>query len=241
MYFDGFVVQDPNDDKDGINDDHLEDTRIFEPQEEPGSLAFHTNDRFFASTASPLSEGLCGAPALDADGELCGVVEGIVPVDHENPKIAGTAAFLPSFVLASFVDYTERVMLEQIMPEDMFQNVVQAKLTNTLGGGSFNLVKDGKPQEEGIFKQAYERQVEMLKKKYSKEEVDAMLWNVKVSSNWYVEQALTSFLTMTSVETLKALVMPTNIYSTFLKPIAPILVVFFFVLQYCCSEKETKC
>lgn len=198
IHFDGFVVQDPNDDNDSSNDNNLEDTRIFETHEELGSLAFHTNDRFFASTANPLPEGLCGAPALDADGELCGVVEGIVPVDHENPKIAGSAAFLPSFVLASFVDYTERVMLEQMMPKDIFQNVVQAKLTNTLGGGSFNLGKDGKPQGEGSFKQAYERQVEMLKKKYSKEEVDAILWNLKVSHK-YVQHALTSFSTMSSL------------------------------------------
>ena len=178
IHFDGFVVHDPNPEP---AEDSLaqEDTRVFESYKEIGILSFHTNDRFFAETTTPLPEGLCGAPALDADGELCGVVEGIVPVDHENRKIAGNAAFLPSFVLQSFVDYAERLMLEQMMPKDVFQNVVQAKATNTLGGGTFNVSKDGDP--EGSWEEAYNRQVEMLKKKYSKEEVDAILWNVKVS------------------------------------------------------------
>jgi len=195
IIFDGFVVQDPNqqqhqqstttttpaitpEEKEEV-DLSKEDTRTFEPYKEVGTLAFHTNDRFFATTSVPLPEGLCGAPALDADNELCGVVEGIVPVDHENRSIAGSAAFLPSFVLASFVDYAERFMLDQIMPKEVFQQVVKAKATNTLGGGTMNL--EGSPDGQGGgWEEAYERQVEDLKKKYSKEEVDAILWNVKV-------------------------------------------------------------
>lgn len=180
LFFDGFVVHDPNRPDAASEDLKEEDTRVFEPYEEVGTLSFHTNDRFFASTSKPLPEGLCGAPALDADGELCGVVEGIVPVDHENQNIAGSAAFLPSFVLASFIDYAERYMLEQMMPKDVFQDVVKAKATNTLGGGSVNV--EGSPEGggEGGWEEAYERQIELMKKQYSKEEVDAILWNVKV-------------------------------------------------------------
>ena len=121
---------------------------------------------------------MCGAPAIDKDGALCGVVEGIVPVDSENKNLAGTAAFLPSFVLASFIDYAERSMLEQAMPKDIFADVIKAKETNTLGGGSTRISKDD--GEEGTWEETYEHQVEMLKKKYSKEEVDAILWNIKV-------------------------------------------------------------
>ena len=178
IFFDGFVVHDPSRPDAAAEDLAEEDTRVTEPYEEVGTLSFHTNDRFFATTSKPLPEGLCGAPALDTDGELCGVVEGIVPVDHENQNIAGSAAFLPSFVLASFIDYAERYMLEQMMPKDVFQSVVKAKETNSLGGGSFNL--KGSPEGEGGWEEAYERQVEKMKKQYSKEEVDAILWNVKV-------------------------------------------------------------
>ena len=109
---------------------------------------------------------------------MVGIVEGIVPVDHANQSIAGSAAFLPSFVLAAFVEYVERYMLEQLLPKDMFQTVVRAKETNTIGGGSFNVGKDGMP--ESSWEEAFEKQVEALKKKYSKEEMDAILWNVKV-------------------------------------------------------------
>jgi hypothetical protein len=184
MHFEGFLVHDPQTDEasdDKSNSPVEEDTRIFEPYQETGTLSFHTNDRFFASTPVPLPEGLCGAPALDADGELCGIVEGIVPKDHQDQKIAGSAAFMPSFVMATFVDYVERFMVEQMMPKDIFQSVVRAKATNNLGGGVFKLGNDGTPDGDGSWEEAYERQVEQLKKKYSKEEVDAILWNVKVS------------------------------------------------------------
>ena len=179
MFFDGFIVHDPNKPDASSEDLAKEDTRCFEPYEEVGTLSFHNNDRFFASTSKPLPEGLCGAPSLDKDGELCGVVEGIVPVDHENKNIAGSAAFLPSFVLASFIDYAERFMLEQMMPKDIFQSVVKAKATNTIGGGSMN-IPGGPPSEEAGWEEAYGRQVEAMKKQYSKEEMDAILWNVKV-------------------------------------------------------------
>ncbi|CAB9520864.1 expressed unknown protein [Seminavis robusta] len=183
IYFDGYVVHDPQNaattNDNTPNDLTVEDTRVFEPYQETGTLAFHTNDRFFATTPHPLPEGLCGAPAIDADGELCGIVEGIVPVDHENTTIAGSAAFLPSFVLAAFVEYVERYMLEQMMPKDMFQNVVRAKETNAVGGGSFSVGKDGMPASEQSWEEAFEKQVASMKKKYSKEEMDAILWNVK--------------------------------------------------------------
>ena len=174
IYFDGFLVHDPTEGEDDLS---VEDSRIFEPYEEIGTLAFHTNDRFFAETTTPLPEGFCGAPAIDKDGELCGVVEGIVPVDHENQNIAGNAAFMPSFLVAAFVDYVERYMLEQMMPKDIFQSVVRSKETNTLGGGSAKV--EGTLDDDGDWEQLYDKQVEELRKKYSKEEVDAILWNNK--------------------------------------------------------------
>lgn len=178
LIFDGFVVdepdlvngQQPNKAKEPVD----EDTRIFCPHVEPGKLTFHTEDRFFASTPKPLQEGLCGAPVLDTDGDLCGTVEGIVPVDHKNKNLAGSAAFIPSFVMAAFIDYVERGLLEHIMPKDLFQMVVMAKKTNSIGGGVFRPGADGS-MEETDWEQAYDMAIANLKKRYSTEEVDAIM------------------------------------------------------------------
>lgn len=71
--------------------------------------------RFIAATSSqndtdesdnkPLPQGLCGGPVINADGKVCGVVEGIVPMNHPDPTLAGAAAFIPVHVLKTFVDF----------------------------------------------------------------------------------------------------------------------------------------
>lgn len=164
-----------------------EDSRMFLPFVENGELAYHTNDRFFALTSRPLPEGLCGAPVLDTDDECCGVVEGIVPLDHENKTIAGSAAFLPSFVLKFFIDYAERIMIKEMMPQDLYQDIVKAKQTNSIGGGSTK-VKDEDvdsnstttPEENySNFDELLDAKKKELKQKYSKEEYDAIVWNME--------------------------------------------------------------
>lgn len=171
MLFDGYVVseENPADAKDYEQaNDKNEDTRVFAPYKENGVLSFHTEDRFFCTTPKPLPEGLCGAPALDTDGDLCGVVEGIVPTDHKNEKLAGAAAFLPSYELEAFVDLVERGLVQKIMPSDLYQMVVESKKTNTISGG----------QSED-WEATYDETIEELKKRYSKEELDQILASVE--------------------------------------------------------------
>jgi hypothetical protein len=197
MYFDGYVVSEPNtaDDQQygskpvnhGNTNDKIEDLRVFYPHKEIGKLSFHTNDRFFATTPEPLPEGLCGAPVLDSDGELCGTVEGIVPVDHKDERLAGSAAFIPSYVLASFVDYVERGLLQLIMPEDLFQMAVTAKKTNSIGGGLFKADKDGNYTKETNWEEAHDRALKALKKRYTQKEVDAILDTVAEESKEVLE------------------------------------------------------
>ena len=193
MYFEGYAVEEPNkqqepavtpaeadedwdsDFSDDEDEQENEDLRIFQPFREEGQLSFHTNDRFFASTPKPLPEGLCGAPVLDTDGDLCGVVEGIVPVNHANKNLAGSAAFIPSFQLAAFVEYCERQMLQQIMPADLFQMVVTAKKTNSItGDGPFRLDDQGNKQQAN-WDEAHSALIENLKQKYSPQEVESFL------------------------------------------------------------------
>lgn len=188
MLFDGFVVSEQNaadnmehyserkkpseERKDSGND---EDVRIFYPYKEKGALAFHTNDRFFATTPVPLPEGLCGAPALDIEGNACGMVEGIVPENHKDKRLAGAAAFMPSYVVKEFIDYVERGLVETMMPKDLFQMVVTAKKTNAIGGGVFEADGKGTFSKESNWEEAANKALGILKKRYSAEEYDAIV------------------------------------------------------------------
>mmetsp|Transcript_21917 Transcript_21917/g.45257 ORF Transcript_21917/g.45257 Transcript_21917/m.45257 type:complete len:613 (-) Transcript_21917:1452-3290(-) len=104
-----------------------EDTRVFLPFTETGTLIYASPQRFLAKTDRPLPEGLCGGPTLDSDGYVAGIVEGIVPLDHEDDRLAGAAAFLPSPLLREFVDWSERIMLEKIVPRKLFDKIVALK------------------------------------------------------------------------------------------------------------------
>jgi hypothetical protein len=189
--FDGYVVAERNkadkqsfeqNDKDVISGNNIEDTRVFFPYQENGQLAFHTRDRFYATTSSPLPEGLCGGPVLDKDGMVCGIVEGIVPKDHSNKDIAGIAAFMPNYAMTPFIDFAERFILQKIFPKSLFQKAVTAKTTGHLGGGIFQKDAQGRYQPAGAsisYEEAFDRAVDQLKRNHSEEEVEAILNTVQ--------------------------------------------------------------
>lgn len=83
---------------------------------------------------------MCGGPAIQIPDETAtgaddaediltirGVVEGIVPANHEDQALAGAASLLPSYRIREFVDFAERAMLEQIVDKDLFDRVVELK------------------------------------------------------------------------------------------------------------------
>ena len=187
--FDGYAVTEANlADRESFSDkaeknesSAVEDTRIFFPYRETGSLSFHTRDRFFATTTEPLPEGLCGGPVLDKNGDVCGIVEGIVPKSHSNKDLAGSAAFMPNFVMAPFLDFAERFILQRILPKGLFQRAVSAKTTNNLGGGIFEKDKQGRyqPGNHAAWEEAFDRAVDQLKENLSPEEVEAILNTVQ--------------------------------------------------------------
>jgi hypothetical protein len=137
VYFHGFEVYESNkvdDDTLSSNDSKSqEDDRIFHPYFASGTQSFGSPDRFLAKTPSPLPEGLCGGPVLTTQHDnnqplfIRGVVEGIVPPNHENTELAGAASYLPAYRVREFVDFAERIMLEQIVDADVFQRVVDIK------------------------------------------------------------------------------------------------------------------
>jgi len=164
------------------NSNEEEDDRAFYPYNESGKLTFHTRDRFFATTPEPLPEGLCGGPVLDSNNMVCGIVEGIVSKDHKNKDIAGSAALMPNYVMAPFIDYAERFMLQKILPKNLFQKAVTAKTTGQLGGGIFQKDEQGNMQPSGnslSYEEAFDRAVDQLKENHTTDEVNAILNTVQ--------------------------------------------------------------
>ena len=196
LQFEGYVVTEPDtankertteekedegsDNKEAKSENN-EDNRVFLPYRETGKLAFHTNDRFFATTPEPLPEGMCGGPVLDKNGMVCGIVEGIVDKSHPNKNIAGTAAFMSNYAMTPFIEFAERFMLQKVLPKNLFQQAVTAKTTNQFGGGILQTQEDGRysPGTTVSVEEAFDRAVEQLQKNHTKEEVDAILGTIR--------------------------------------------------------------
>ena len=158
VYEDNKIDQEILDSSSSSNDDGSksqdkdDDERVFHPYSSMGTLSMASPDRFLAKTdAGPLPEGLCGGPAIQLPSNnnntttmtspsltIRGVVEGIVPINHENKELAGMASFLPSYRIREFVDYAERIMLEQIIDEDLFQKVVELKEKKDVRGTTYS-------------------------------------------------------------------------------------------------------
>lgn len=170
------------------NDD---DTRIFLPYSTTGKLLYGNADRFLASTPTPLPEGLCGGPAMDQDGMVCGVVEGVVPEHFDDKNMAGAASFLPSVRLGEFVDYAEELMLKEIFPEKMFEMVVDYKRGlgqddveyNMDGSGGSGVPEESEQKETQAMQSklgsAFEERIESLKNHHTMEEVNAILTTIR--------------------------------------------------------------
>jgi hypothetical protein len=164
-----------------------DDTRIFLPYTETGKLIFGNADRFLATTPNPLPEGLCGGPAIDADGNVCGVVEGVMPGSYPDKNIAGAASFIPSLQLAHFIEFAEEIMLKEIFDEKMFSMVVDYK--KGLGEDVVEYKLDGPPDDDSDKKEekaiqtqlrsAFDERIEGLKQHHSMEEVNAILTTIR--------------------------------------------------------------
>lgn len=180
VYFEGFEVTeeatknllDANGAEDMRETHSEDDTRVFVPHDDSGTLLAATTERFLAKTAiKPLPEGVCGGPTIDEDGRVCGIVEGIVPTSHENERLAGAASFVPSFRIHHFLEqYAERLMVQSIVPSEIFEKIVELKETGELGGGQFNPDK---------MNDDYEKVMAKLKNQYTPSEMQELQKTVK--------------------------------------------------------------
>uniref|UniRef100_A0A7S4I5P7 Uncharacterized protein n=1 Tax=Odontella aurita TaxID=265563 RepID=A0A7S4I5P7_9STRA len=139
ILFEGFEVADDNavdgsdaPKKKGKGGGGEDDERTFFPFSEPGHLIFASPERLLAETDRPLPEGLCGGPTIDGDGRVAGIVEGIVPLDHDDERLRGAAAFLPSPLVRDFIQWAEKEMLERIVPKKVFDKVCEIKAGKAL-------------------------------------------------------------------------------------------------------------
>ena len=142
---------------------------MFIPYSTTGELLFGSADRFIASTPKPLPQGLCGGPVFDSDDTVVGLVEGIVPLDHSDIRISGKAVFIPSIMLRDFLDnYAERLMLEEILPKDLFEKVVRLKSGKPLIGDNEKVDLDEleSSEEEASIDKAYDEVVQGIRKIY---------------------------------------------------------------------------
>jgi len=192
VFFEGFEIAEEHADalsggaggdgkKGGAPDD---DIRVFLPYTNTGNLTFASQTRYLASTETPLPEGLCGGPVIDTDGNVCGIVEGIVPKDHEDEKMAGSASFIPNVRLREFTDFAERNILERILPKALFKKVVHIKEGNALNDGEssidFSQAESEEDRAEGVQMDAvYDDMVRDMKKANTPEQIDAILNTVE--------------------------------------------------------------
>lgn len=162
-----------------------DDTRVFMPYHMKGNLIFASQDRFLAATDTPLPEGVCGGPVLDTDGNVCGVVEGVVPADHEEKAMAGAASFIPYFRINEFIEYAEKIMLEQIVPRSLFEKVCELKQGKALNETTApsNLQGDQtlmSSKEDGVtLEKAYGEMIENIRYTHSPQQVEAIMGTVE--------------------------------------------------------------
>lgn len=160
-----------------------DDNRVFVPFHTSGNLIFASQDRFLAKTDEPLPEGVCGGPVIDDDGRVCGVVEGIVPADHEEEGMAGAASFIPYFRIKEFIQYAEKLMLEKIVPKTLFDKVDDLKQGKALNekSATTNLHGDQnlKKEDGANLDKAYGEMMENIRHTHSPEQVEAIIGTVE--------------------------------------------------------------
>lgn len=171
---DGGFTWDGDDDDDDNQSSPQEqqqyDTRVFFPLSVTGNLIYASPERILATTPSPLPEGLCGGPVINENnGKVTGVVEGIVPKDHSDERVAGAAAFLPAARLKEFIESAELYILQELAPKELFNKAMQIKL------GLKNETSDIDISNADAISAQTQSMIQDLLKNHSPDEVDKLM------------------------------------------------------------------
>ena len=89
------------------------------PQKVGGEIIHRTKEQIFSQTESVLTDGMCGGPVLmtsedEKVSRICGMVEGIVPVDHPTEPLRGLAVFIESDDIWNFAKDVEQGKIEPL-------------------------------------------------------------------------------------------------------------------------------
>lgn len=134
VYFEGFEIK--NLEKSVSPEESESDTRVHVPFITDGSVISPATDRDLIETSHVLTDGLCGAPVMDEHGFVAGIVEGIVPTDHDNPFLAGAGATVTSSAIHNFLDQSEELMMKKILPESLINKLYHARKAIQKRGGT---------------------------------------------------------------------------------------------------------
>jgi hypothetical protein len=147
------------------------DNRYFVRVSEPGVVTYFDKYRFFLKTDRELPEGSCGGPALDADGRVAGVVEAVVSpkqTHEEMNMLVGQGALIPSYLVAHFLEWAEKEMLQQIVPKNLYEMVIRIK-----EGQELSVEEAAQPNADPDSN--FHQLIEALKKRLPPEKMDALM------------------------------------------------------------------
>ena len=98
------------------------DDRLPVPLRVDGEIVHRTSEQIFCKTSSVLTDGMCGGPVvMTSEGEdqkasrICGMVEGIVPVDHPVEALQGLAVFIESDDIRDFLKDIEEDKVDPLL------------------------------------------------------------------------------------------------------------------------------
>lgn len=109
-------------DESSANADTIEgkDNRLSVPKVYAGEIHGRSAHQTFCSSfGTPLSQGMCGGPVIGSRGSICGMVEGIVPVDHSDESLQGKAVIIESSDILKFVSDVEESILTNDSSSDL--------------------------------------------------------------------------------------------------------------------------
>ena len=86
---------------------HQDESKLY-PATVRGASLGGDNPRFVAATEAQLEMGMCGGPVLNSEGEVLGMVEGIVPESHS--QLSGCAVCIDGAAVRSFVEETSQAI-----------------------------------------------------------------------------------------------------------------------------------
>ena len=103
-----------------------------------------------------------------------------MPVGHEDDRIAGAASFIPHFQLRAFLDHAEKLMLEEILPKDVFDKVVRLKSGEDLHEKPVDVAGDESIESYNkSLDEDFETMIKSMRKAHSPEQVEAVLGTIE--------------------------------------------------------------